>query len=120
MESNIVSIVLYSKGTLFDSEIWLIKKQNSVINMFMEYAMSNWHNGTLSSPEVMTKIFFVISYGKKKNKNKREGLFGYMKYGGRVYIKEIVWDVWPFVLWGMSLQMNIPCQTLTSLNLERG
>jgi hypothetical protein len=38
----------------------------------------------------MTKIFFVISYGKKKNKNKREGLFGYMKYGGGVYIKEIV------------------------------
>jgi hypothetical protein len=37
----------------------------------------------------MTKIFFVISYGKKKNKNKR-GLFGYMKYGGGVYIIEIV------------------------------
>ena len=85
----------------------------------MEYAMSNWYNGTLSSPEVMTKIFFVFSYGKKKNKNKR-CLFGYMKYGGGVYIIEIVWDVWPFVLWGMSLQMNIPCQTLTSINLERG
>ena len=25
--------------------------------MFMEYAMSNWHNGNLSSPEVTTKIF---------------------------------------------------------------
>ena len=82
--------------------------------------MSNWHNGTLSRPEVKTKIFFVISYGKKKNKNKREGLFGYMKYVGGVYIIEMVWDVWPFVLWGMYLQMDIPCQALTSFNLERG